>query len=201
LLFNPVVILDAALVTGAVVVTVAAVDYARTHPITISSSSTNLMGGATQVIARVNANVTAKATTRAGECTESAPSASNQGSKNNGSGQGNSPATAPGTSPPAKAQGAPPKSGETPATSLGRQKHKEWKPGSGYKKEVRLDNGKQADAVNFEKRHVKELKPDNPRAVQRGERQVKGYVEQLEKQYPTQPGQKPWTGCVETYKK
>jgi hypothetical protein len=50
------------------------------------------------------------------------------------------------------------------------------------------------DAVNRETRDVKELKPDNPRAVRRGERQVEGYRKELE-----ETTGKPWTGKVETY--
>jgi len=87
-----------------------------------------------------------------------------------------------------------PKSGETPHTRRGKQAHKDWDPGEGYEKEVTLDNGKRADAVNWEKRHVKELKPDNPRAKREGERQVERYRRELERMTG-----EPWTGSVETY--
>ena len=80
------------------------------------------------------------------------------------------------------------------AAAAGRAAHKEWNAGSGFRKEVTLANGKRADAVNFETRHVKELKPDNPRAIARGEKQVEGYRQQLEKQ----TGEK-FTCSVETY--
>ena len=53
-----------------------------------------------------------------------------------------------------------------------------------------------ADAVNWEKRDVKELKPDNPRAVRRGEKQLEGYKQELEETTGEE-----WTGQVETYKK
>jgi hypothetical protein len=33
--------------------------------------------------------------------------------------------------------------------------------------------------VNWEKRDVKELKPDSPRAVRRGERQLEGYKQEV----------------------
>lgn len=86
------------------------------------------------------------------------------------------------------------KNGETASTKAGREAHKQWNPGEGFQKEVQLKNGKRADAVNFEKRHVKELKPDNPRAIKRGEKQVEEYRQQLE----NQTGEK-WTCSVETY--
>jgi len=80
------------------------------------------------------------------------------------------------------------------AVERGKQAHKDWNPGPGYRKEVTLENGKRADAVNFADRHVKELKPDNPRAIERGESQVEGYRQQLERQT-----RQPWTCSVETY--
>lgn len=61
----------------------------------------------------------------------------------------------------AKAEGKAAKAGETEATKAGRQAHKDWNPGEGYQKEVKLPSGKRADAVNFETRDVKELKPDS----------------------------------------
>lgn len=84
--------------------------------------------------------------------------------------------------------------GESEATKRGRQAHADWQPGEGYEKEVRLPSGKRADAVNFEKQDVKELKPNNPRAIKRGEKQVETYRSELEEK---QGGQ--WTGKVETY--
>ncbi|MFY0528248.1 hypothetical protein ACN28I_35515 [Archangium gephyra] len=86
-------------------------------------------------------------------------------------------------------------SGETEATKRGRQAHKDWDPGEGFRKEVRLPSGKRADAVNLDKQEVKELKPDTPRAIKRGERQVEEYRRELE---GTEGGS--WTGKVETYK-
>jgi len=65
--------------------------------------------------------------------------------------------------------------GDSEAAKRGREEHKNWQLGEGYEKEVRLPSGKRADAVNWEKRDVKELKPDNPRAVRRGEKQLEGY--------------------------
>lgn len=91
-------------------------------------------------------------------------------------------------------QGAKKTGGETEATKRGRQVHTDWQPGEGYEKEVRLPSGRRADAVNTEKKDVKELKPDNPRAIKRGEKQVETYRRELEEWR----GGK-WTGQVETY--
>ncbi|MBL9179823.1 MAG: hypothetical protein JNM65_17315 [Verrucomicrobiaceae bacterium] len=88
------------------------------------------------------------------------------------------------------------KSGETAATKAGRQAHKDWEPGEGFEKEVTLPSGKRADAVNLETKQVKELKPDNARAVKRGEKQVEGYRQELQKEHGGD-----WTGAVETYKR
>jgi RHS repeat-associated protein len=86
------------------------------------------------------------------------------------------------------------KNGETAATKAGREAHKAWEAGKGFKKEVRLPSGKQADAVNFAEKEVKELKPNNARAIQRGEKQVEGYREELQNVYGGE-----WTKKVETY--
>ncbi|MDZ4865251.1 MAG: RHS repeat-associated core domain-containing protein [Gemmatimonadota bacterium] len=84
--------------------------------------------------------------------------------------------------------------GETPATARGRDAHKNYNPGSGYQKEVTLPSGRRADAVNPTTRDVRELKPNNPRGIRRGQRQVEGYRKELE-----EPTGQPWTGGVDTY--
>ncbi|AKJ07780.1 Hypothetical protein AA314_09406 [Archangium gephyra] len=48
--------------------------------------------------------------------------------------------------------------------------------------------------MNAEKQDVKELKPNNPRAIKRGEKQVETYRRELEEKRGGQ-----WTGQVETY--
>jgi RHS repeat-associated protein len=65
---------------------------------------------------------------------------------------------------------------------------------AGYQTEFTLPSGKRADAVNFGKREVRELKPDNARAIKRGTKQVEAYRQELEKEY----GGK-WTAAVDTY--
>ena len=86
--------------------------------------------------------------------------------------------------------------GETPATKLGREIHKAWEYGPGFEKEFTLPSGRRVDAINFETREVIELKPNNPRAIRSGERQLAVYIEELNQAYP---GDVPWTGSVVTY--
>jgi RHS repeat-associated protein len=73
-------------------------------------------------------------------------------------------------------------SGETQATSGGRAAHKTWDAGAGFQKEFRLPSGKRCDALNPETCEIKELKPDNDRAKKRGEKQLKQYKEELERE-------------------
>jgi hypothetical protein len=89
---------------------------------------------------------------------------------------------------------APPKSGETAATAMGRTAHRNWQPPPGFQKEVRLPSGRRVDALNPATREVIELKPNNPAAIREGQRQLERYVEELE----SMTGKK-WTGRVETY--
>jgi hypothetical protein len=84
--------------------------------------------------------------------------------------------------------------GETVATRAGRAAHKAFDPGPGFQKEFRLPSGRRPDAVNFETKQVLELKPNNPRAIQRGERQVQQYVDELNEAYGGG-----FTGKVVTY--
>lgn len=86
------------------------------------------------------------------------------------------------------------KNGETAATAAGRAAHKAAEYGPGYTKEFRLPSGKRADAVNLETGHVIELKPNNPRAIAEGQKQLQGYIKELEQLYG-----RPFTGEVRTY--
>jgi RHS repeat-associated protein len=87
------------------------------------------------------------------------------------------------------------KAGETAYTQAGRLAHKLWDAGEGFVKEVRTLSGR-ADAVNFAQRTVKELKPDNPRAIQRGKAQLERYMKDLAEEYGGA-----WKGILETYKR
>lgn len=85
-------------------------------------------------------------------------------------------------------------SGETRHTSRGRQAHKDYKPGKGYEKEVTLPSGKRVDAINWKTRTVKELKPNNPRAIRRGKKQLELYKKELE-----EITGETWTTKLDTY--
>ena len=90
------------------------------------------------------------------------------------------------------------KNGETSYTQKGRQAHTNYDPGPGYKKEQSLPSKKRVDAINRKEGIVKELKPNNPRAIKRGEKQVQQYVDELNRVDPL-PNNRKWTGIVETY--
>lgn len=67
--------------------------------------------------------------------------------------------------------------------------HRERSYGPGFRKEFPLKGGKyRADAVKMKPgsdiAYIKELKPNNPRAIERGEKQLKKYAKQLKKEYP-----------------
>ena len=52
----------------------------------------------------------------------------------------------------------------------------------GFHKEVRLPSGKKMDAYNPDTKHIIELKPNNPRAIRRGERQAAEYCRECERE-------------------
>jgi hypothetical protein len=65
--------------------------------------------------------------------------------------------------------------------------------GKGVSGGKKLPSGKRPDAINYDKRNVRELKPDNPRAIRLGQKQVEGYRQELEQDGST------WTSNVDTY--
>lgn len=77
--------------------------------------------------------------------------------------------------------------GESAAAQYGRSIHATYDYGPDFEREFQLANGKRADAVNFMAREVVELKPNNPAAIARGLRQVRGYAAQLDQQFPGTP--------------
>lgn len=80
------------------------------------------------------------------------------------------------------------------ALKRGQDAHKARQYPDGFKKEKRLPSGKQMDAYNSTTKEVRELKPNNPRAIARGEKQVEQYCRECDQVYG--PGH---TGAVETY--
>lgn len=88
-------------------------------------------------------------------------------------------------------------SGNNTPAKYGKEAHKQYSPGSSYKtkpNQTRLQDGSIPDAVDEENHIVRELKPNNSNAYQRGVNQVKRYLRQLEKQ----TGKK-WKYAVDTY--
>jgi RHS repeat-associated protein len=86
-------------------------------------------------------------------------------------------------------------SGETSAAADGRAAHKNWDAGPGFQREFRLPSGRRCDALNPETCQIKELKPDNERAKKRGEKQLKDYKQERERETG-----KEHTTTLETYK-
>ncbi|ACJ34858.1 Rhs family protein [Anoxybacillus flavithermus WK1] len=81
---------------------------------------------------------------------------------------------------------------------LGRQMHKSYKANKVLKgvreKEFRLPSGKRIDFIDFEKKIIYELKPNNPRAIKKGLKQLKAYKKEVEKIYG-----KGWRTVLEVY--
>ncbi|MGI9104304.1 MAG: hypothetical protein ACR2IF_17825 [Terriglobales bacterium] len=63
---------------------------------------------------------------------------------------------------------------------------------------TRLPSGRRADAVNRRKAIVSELKPNNARAIRRGQRQVESNRQELQK---LDPKKRRWKGKVDTYER
>lgn len=114
------------------------------------------------------------------------------------SGSGKSQAGVNGGAKAASAVAAPAKSGETTATKAGKAAHKNYGTALGgqYETEVTLPSGKRADAVHKTLPEVRELKPDNPRAIRKGQKQVDAYAKELE---ANDPLKRAWRGVVDTY--
>jgi hypothetical protein len=72
--------------------------------------------------------------------------------------------------------------------------HKNYNPGPGYDLNKALPSRRRPDAVNYEQRMVRELKPNNPPAIARGWRQLQKYIEELER-----ITREKWQGFVDTY--
>ena len=78
----------------------------------------------------------------------------------------------------------------------GRNAHRNYRNTlpSSYEFEVVLDNGRRVDAINFDEKIVRELKPDTPSGIAKGNSQLAEYVTQLEEQTGDT-----WTGFLDTY--
>jgi uncharacterized protein RhaS with RHS repeats len=97
------------------------------------------------------------------------------------------------------ARGGPPRQfrGETIYTKTGKRAHENYRLtlGPGYEFNRPIPGGKRPDAIDWNRRVVRELKPDTPSGRARGARQLAEYVRALERA----TGQK-WTGYLDTYR-
>lgn len=83
------------------------------------------------------------------------------------------------------------------AAPAGRAVHKGYSAvvaGLGYKTGVILKSGRKPDAVNSTARIVRELKPNNPKAIARGLVQAKRYARELQKTFGGV-----WTYIIDVY--
>ncbi len=95
-------------------------------------------------------------------------------------------------------QGGNLKPGETAAAVRGKEAHQNYPfaLGPDYDYRVKLDSGLRPDADDWENHIVRELKPDHPRAIQRGWIQVRKYLAEL-----FETTGYIWTAYVDTYKR
>lgn len=93
--------------------------------------------------------------------------------------------------------GKPPARGETLHTRRGREAHQNYKNalGHGYDDRLRLPSGRRPDAVDLTRQEVRELKPENRKAISRGQRQVDAYRQELESLFGGS-----WKSFVDTYR-
>jgi hypothetical protein len=88
--------------------------------------------------------------------------------------------------------------GETSHTIRGRQAHAEWSGGRAAQGDVtdRAIPGSRLrpDALNVDEGIIRELKPNNPAAIQRGMQQLNRYIDAAQRAFG-----RPFSGVLETY--
>lgn len=82
--------------------------------------------------------------------------------------------------------------GETSSTKFGREMHSNWDYGPGVEKEITIGPGARVDGIDYTRKIVYELKPNNPRAINRGIKQLVRYLDILGDD---------WIGVLITYGK
>ena len=80
--------------------------------------------------------------------------------------------------------------GPCEAARRGIQKHKKWDYGEGVRKEVTIGPGARVDGYDDINKIIYELKPNNPRAIKQGLKQLDRYLNILGSD---------WTGILVTY--
>src|SRR5262249_21238484 len=88
-----------------------------------------------------------------------------------------------GEMPNLRTKPAEPKHGENIYTRAGRKAHIEEPLPPGFQRSVRLPSGKEMDGYNPDTREVIEIKPNNSRAIRRGEKQVQEYCAEGDQAY------------------
>lgn len=83
---------------------------------------------------------------------------------------------------------------EPPQLARGKRAHKEEPVLPGETMEAPTPSGKRMDRYNPESGHIREIKPDNPRQIKAGEKQVEQYRQEMENATG-----RPHTGEVNTY--
>ena len=73
-----------------------------------------------------------------------------------------------------------PKAAEPAQLSRGKLAHKQEPILPGEKAEVTTPSGKRMDRYNEDTGHIREIKPNNPRGVRSGEKQLQGYKQEME---------------------
>jgi hypothetical protein len=80
----------------------------------------------------------------------------------------------------AKAEKADKAAKEPAQLSRGKRAHKAEPVRPGERAEVQTPSGKRMDRYNEEKGHIREIKPNNQRALRHGEKQVQNYKKEME---------------------
>jgi len=69
---------------------------------------------------------------------------------------------------------------EPPQLARGKRAHTQEPVLPGEQSEVTTPSGKRMDRYNEEQAHIREIKPDNPRAIKQGQKQAEGYKDGME---------------------
>jgi len=80
------------------------------------------------------------------------------------------------------------------AAARGRKMHRDYDYGDGVVKEKRLPSGKRMDGYDADSKLIHELKPNNPKAIKRGMKQLDLYIDEANREYG--PGH---SGKLHTY--
>ncbi len=83
-------------------------------------------------------------------------------------------------SPSSGESGSDGKRPEPSQLARGKRAHAEEPVRAGERAEVRTPSGRRMDRYDEGRSHIREIKPDNPRALRDGQKQVDGYRKEME---------------------